>query len=82
MKNSVLCIKYFDEKLILRGKRNKLNWDLHPIPTTHSEKMRKPSLLLTTKPLKLGRIIHQLDELQDFLSVDIILMIWEKKVLS
>ena len=41
MKNSVLCIKHFDEKFILGGKRNKLNWDLHPIPTIHSEKNKK-----------------------------------------
>ena len=27
-KNSVLCIKHFEDKYILKGKRNKLNWNL------------------------------------------------------
>ena len=74
MKNSILCIKYFDEKFILRWEQNKQNWDLHPIPTIYSEKVRKPSLLLTStelrKPLKLQWIIHQPDKLQDFLLTD------------
>ena len=42
-KNSVLCIKHFDEKFIFKGKGNKLNRDLHPIPTIHPEKLRKSS---------------------------------------
>ena len=75
-KTSVLNIKYFDKKkFILKGKRNKLNWDLHPIPTIHSEKIRKLSFFadnnrIFEKPPKLRRTIHQPDELQDFLSAD------------
>ena len=72
-KNSVFCIKHFNEKFIWKRKQNKLNWDLHSIPTIHSEKVRKPSLLpIPTelrKPWKLRRIIHQSDEFQDFPSV-------------
>ena len=41
MKNSVLCIKYFEDKYILKGKGNKLNWNLLPIPTIHLEKKNK-----------------------------------------
>ena len=46
-KNSVLCIKHFEDRYILKGKRNKLNWNLQPILTIHSEKIIKPSLLPT-----------------------------------
>ena len=46
-KNSVLCIKHFEDKYILKGKRNKLNWNLQPISTIHSEKIIKSSLLPT-----------------------------------
>ena len=70
-KNSVLCIKH---KYILKGKRNKLNWNLQPIPTIYSEKIIKPSLLPTQKDFrktpKQRRI--EKDELQDFLSTDTI----------
>ena len=49
-KNSVLCIKHFEDKYILKGKRNKLNWNLQPIPTIHSEKkIIKPFFLPTQK---------------------------------
>ena len=75
-KTSVLCTKHFDEKFILKGKWNKLNRDLHRIPKIHSEKNKKASLLPTTtelrKPRKLWWIIHQPDELQDFISIDMI----------
>ena len=37
-KHSVLCIKDFEDTYILKGKRNKLTWNLQPIPTIHSEK--------------------------------------------
>ena len=74
MKNSVLCIKHFEDKYILKGKRNKLNWNLQPIPTIHSEKIIKVSLLLIQtdfrKPSKQRQT--EKDELQDFLSTDTI----------
>ena len=73
-KNSFLCLKHLEDKYILKGKRNKLNWNLQPIPTIHSEKRIKPSILPTQtdfrKPPKQRRI--EKDELQDFLSSDTI----------
>ena len=73
-KNSVRCIKHFDEKIILKGKPNKMNWDLHPIPTIHSEKWEKRLFCWLQqnlrKPSKHRRIIHQPNELQDFLLAD------------
>ena len=75
-KNSVLYIKLLDDKFILKRKWNKRNWDLHPFPTIQLEKKKKKSLLLTTtelrNPLKLLRIIHQPNELQDFFSTDMV----------
>lgn len=39
-KYSVLCEKHFEEKLIKRGKeRNKLQWNLSPIPSQQSLKL-------------------------------------------
>lgn len=73
-KNSLLCMKQLEEKFILKEKRKKLNWDLHPIPTIHSEKIRKLSLLPYRrefgKPPK-QRLVHT-DELHDFISADMI----------
>ena len=35
-KYSVVCIDHFHDKFITHGKsRCKLNWELHPVPTTH-----------------------------------------------
>ena len=36
-KNSVLSIKHFEDKYILKGKRNKLNWNLQPIMHSHNQ---------------------------------------------
>ena len=73
-KNSVVCIKYPEDKYILKSKRNKLNWNLQPIPTIHSGKIIKPSLLPTQtdfrKPPK--QLWIEKDELQDFFSTDTI----------
>ena len=42
---SVLCEKYFKENFIIRvkspGQRSKLKWTSNPIPTIHSEKVRR-----------------------------------------
>ena len=51
-KNSVLCIKHFEDKYILKGKRNKFNWNLQPIPAIHSEKIINLSLLPTQTDLR------------------------------
>lgn len=75
-KNSVLCIKHFEEKFILKGKRNKLNWSLHPIPTIHSPLVNiKPSLLPTSNTMRKAPKDrnYQDDELPNFLSADIIM---------
>ena len=46
--NSVLCQNQFEDKFIIRRKRNKLRWDLNPVPTIHSnEKLKLPSTLPT-----------------------------------
>ena len=73
-KNSVLCIKHFEDKYISKGKRNKLNWNLQLITTIHSEKIIKPPLLPTQTDFRKTpkqRWIEK-DELQDFLSTDTI----------
>ena len=33
---SVLCEKHFTEDVIIRGFRNRLNWEANPIPRIHS----------------------------------------------
>ena len=74
-KSSVLCVKHFEEKFILKGKRNKLNWSLHPIPTIHSELVNiQPSLLptsSTTRKAPKDRN-YQADELPNFTLADTI----------
>ena len=57
-KCSVLCVRHFEERLIKRGNvRNKLLWNLNPIPTIHSEEAKKRlSVLVTpTEPRKLPK---------------------------
>ena len=73
-KNSVLCIKHFEDKYILKGKRNKLNRNSQPIPTIHSVKIIKPSLLPTQTDFSKSRKQRWIakDELQNFLSTDTI----------
>ena len=40
--NSVICIKHFEEKFLLRGnKRTKLNWKLSPIPRDGHAQLQK-----------------------------------------
>ena len=39
--NSVLCQNHFEDKFIIRRKRNKLRWDLNPVPTIHSKETLK-----------------------------------------
>ena len=64
--NSVICIKYIKEELIIEGKRKTFNWNLDPVPTIHtSVSLERPSTLSTTstsrKPPKVR--IYQKDEL-------------------
>ena len=74
MKNSVLWIKHFENKYILKGQRNKWNWNLQPIPTIHSEQIIKLSLLLIQKDFRKNSKQRRIekDELQDFLSTETI----------
>ena len=47
-KNSVICVKHFDKKYIVEGKRNKLNWNLNPVPTIQTrEALKIPSAFPT-----------------------------------
>ena len=46
--NSVICIKHFEEKFIIRGKKNNLMWSLNPIPTINTKSaLKRPSTLPT-----------------------------------
>lgn len=75
--SSVLCEKHFTENLILRGKqRDKMKWELQPIPTKHTECLKRPSSCLPTPeapPRKAQRIrgVYE-DEIKDFNEKDII----------
>ena len=76
-KNAVLCIKQFDKKFILKRNQNKLNWNLHSVPTIHSEKNKKTVSFADYNRIKkisknYERFNHQPNEFQDFLSVDTI----------
>ena len=46
-KNSVICVKHFEDKFLLRGdKQTKLNRKLNPIPSIHThEALKRPSTL-------------------------------------
>ena len=58
----------------MKGNRNKLNGNLQPIPTIHSEKIIKPSPLPTQKDFRKTPKQRRIEkkELQDFLSTDTI----------
>ena len=75
-KNSVICIKHFDEKFLLRGdKRTKLNWKLSPIPSIHTdEALKRPSTSRNPSvPRKAPKLrVFQEDELALFNKTDLI----------
>ena len=75
-KSSVICIKHFEERFIINGKRGKtLNMKLNPVPSIHSEEVcKRPSTIPTP-------VIHRklpkkrdfsIDEMQDFKENDTI----------
>ena len=72
--NSVLCQNHFEDKFIIRRKRNKLRWDLNPVPTIHSnETIKRPSTLPTvSKRNPPKNRISQDDQLGVFQENDII----------
>ena len=45
--HSVICIDHFEEKIIKSGKKCKLFWQLHPVPTIHHDSKSNPPLLRT-----------------------------------
>ena len=66
-------MKHFEERYIIKGKRNKLDWKLDPIPTIHSrEALKRPSVLTTPNiPRKQPKErALQPDQLQDFQESD------------
>ena len=75
-KYSVICIKHFEEKFIIRGNRNKLNWKLDPYPTLHStEILKRPSLIpiSSVPPRKAPKLrVLQQDQMQEFYDKDTI----------
>ena len=67
-KYSVICADHFEEKFIKYGKKCKLRWELHPVPTINSNLNDKTSLLKTPtiswlSPTK--RYFNK-DELEDY----------------
>ena len=50
-KYSVICIKHFESKFVKVGKKCKLQWYLHPVPTIHPKIYRKDSLLRTPQKI-------------------------------
>ena len=67
-KYSVICAGHFEEKFIKYGKKYKLRWGLHPVPTINSILNDKSSLLKTptisrNSPTK--RYCNK-DELEDY----------------
>ena len=74
-KNSVICMKHFEEEFILKGLRKTLNWSLNPLPTIHSDIVKNKQSLIPTidsirKPPKRRKM--QEDELPNFISMDTI----------
>ena len=74
-KNSVICIKHFEEEFITRRKRNTLKKDMKPYPTIYIEKaLKRPSSLQISAVLrKAPKVrIFQKDKIEDFKKQDII----------
>ena len=60
----------FESKYVKYGKRCTLKWELHPIPTIHTDSISRPSLLRTPvvsrrSPRKRKLDIDQLKEFQE-----------------
>ena len=72
---SILCVKHFEETFILHGKNSKLKWAINPIPTIHSDEVRKrPSTLSTPViPRKAPKTrLYQEDQIGSFRENDTI----------
>ena len=68
--NSVICVEHFESKYVKYGKRCTLKWELHPIPTIHTDSISSPSLLRIQvvsrrSPRKRKQDIDQLKEFQE-----------------
>lgn len=69
----MICIKHFESKYVIKGKRNKLDWKLNPVPTIHSvEALKKPSVLCSPSAPRREpkRRIFQKDQLEQFKNND------------
>ena len=69
----MICIKHFESKYAIKGKRNKLDWKLNPVPTIHSvEALKKPSVLCSSLAPRREpkRRIFQKDQLEQFKNND------------
>ena len=70
-KNSVVCIEHFKDEFIIRGQRMKLNWEMQPVPTIHTEKALKrpstlPNAILPRKaPRKRNNQVDQINSFED-----------------
>ena len=86
--NSVICIKHFEEKFIIRGKKNNLMWSLNPIPTINTEiALKRPSTLPTPIiPRKAPKLrVFQKDqsgEFSDNCKIDSVEDLWDKGCLK
>lgn len=71
-KHSVICVDHFEERFIQYGRKCKLKWDLHPVPTIQTDVLSNPSLLRTpTVPRNSPRKRkHDYDELALFKKKD------------
>ena len=73
--SSVLCVKHFEEKFILHGKKSNLKWAINPIPTIHSDEvLKRPSTLPTPViPRKAPKTrLYREDQIGSFRDNDVI----------
>ena len=54
-KNSGVCAKHFEERLLKKGLRTTLRWDLNPVPTLYCNIESIPKSLLTLQTT--GRVV-------------------------
>ena len=71
-KYSVICIKHFESKFVKVGKKCKLQWHLHPVPTIHPKIYGKDSLLRTPSLPRKSPVKRNIygDEISTFQALD------------
>ena len=65
--NSVIYVEHFESKYLEYGKKHTLKWELHAIPTIHTDSIPRPS---RRSPRKRKRDIDQLKEFQEKYKVE------------